>query len=297
MHYLTLLLTLMAGSALAAFSFNTAVTEGLTFDGSLPTNGVSSACKTAYSASIDCDASFLQLRDSTEGPSLFTKAGLDKVCTTACIDSLNAWDRKLHQECTDQDKLFADEQDLVYLSTALGGTYLIQENLYWPFCLSDSTTGTFCLIDTSLPEWPTLAATNDPSAVDAFCGSDCRMQESFLMNLYYNDYDLVDAEAVCPGLNISSLPMSVNMETAFGSVPSSQEGVVGNNTGGKILGGDYSWEFLMKGAMDANSAGSAAGSTAESSAGGGEAKGVAMKAEVSGVLFLLAVAGASALLV
>jgi hypothetical protein len=138
MHYPTLLLTLMAGSTLAAFSFNTAVTEGFTFDGRLPTTGVSSACSTAYSASIDCDASFLQLRDSTEGPSLFTKAGLEKVCTTACIDSLNAWYRKLHQECTDQDKLFAEEQILVYLSTALDGTYLIQENLYWPFCLRDS---------------------------------------------------------------------------------------------------------------------------------------------------------------
>jgi hypothetical protein len=145
------------------------------------------------------------------------------------------------------------------------------------------------LTDTNLPEWPTLAAANDASAVNAFCGSDCRMQESFLMNLYYNDYDLVDAEAVCSGLNVSSLPMSVNMETAFGSVPSSQEGVVGKNTGGKILGGDYSWEFLMKGASNANSA-------AGSAAAGGEAKGVAMKAEVSGVLFFLAVAGAGVLL-
>lgn len=127
------------GQASAEVSFNSTLADS-DFDGTVPANTISEKCGAAYAATVKCSDLLFRLRDSEMGPEYFTQKDLGDFCSTDCIDSLNNWDKKIQEDCTDEDKLAVEDPtgSVLYLSMVLEDRHSIQENLYWTFCLKDS---------------------------------------------------------------------------------------------------------------------------------------------------------------
>lgn len=114
----------------------------------------------------------------------------------------------------------------------------------------------FCLPQNGrLPPWPPTHSTNATSTpvTTEFCKSSCRTQQSHLMHraarhLGYRSIDLVDAEGICPGIDVSSFPVSITMLAAFGSNadPPPANSITANNLDGQIEGTEYNWDFYKK---------------------------------------------------
>ncbi|CUS13043.1 unnamed protein product [Tuber aestivum] len=246
--------------AQAKVNFNTTVKD-FDYDGIVPAANLSESCAQAYAARVSCTDHLFKLRDSEKGSKLFRNDDLAEFCTEDCVDSLNEWDTNLQGSCDDRDKVFADSlKSGVYLGMALKDKHSIQENLYWAFCLKDQKSGDkndFCLAksDDDLPAWPSNTAGNasDTALISDFCQSSCRTQQSYLMHrsarhLGFSTIDLADAEKICPGLDVSTFPVSIEMLDAFGSSadPSPGRADGSPNTdgdAGQIEGTEYDWDF------------------------------------------------------
>ncbi|CAZ83313.1 unnamed protein product [Tuber melanosporum] len=245
--------------ARARVSFNTTV-KGFDYDGIVPATGLSESCAEAYAARVSCTDHLFKLRDLEKGSKLFRTKELAQFCTQDCVDSLNEWDTNLQGSCDDRDKNFANSLGSgVYLGMALKDKHSVQENLYWSFCLKDEKSGEkndFCLAKSDdLPAWPSNTAGNasDTALISDFCKSSCRTQQSYLMHrsakhLGFSAIDLADAEKICPGLDVSTFPVSIEMLDAFGSSadPSPGRPDASKQAGedaGQIEGTEYDWDF------------------------------------------------------
>ena len=68
-------------------------------------------------------------------------------------------------------------------------------------------------------------------------------------HLGFSSIDLADAEKICPGLDVSTFPVSIKMLDAFGSSADPLPGradtskQVGENAG-QIEGTEYNWDFF-----------------------------------------------------
>lgn len=123
---LTIALTLITSIPLttASFSFNSAfASNGITvtnrsFNGTIPSGTLSTACAAAYSASVNCSMSlvfvgpksvnFTTISSSSSTIPLSAFEGLYRdVCTESCYSSLQQWREKLVSACNaDFDNLF-----------------------------------------------------------------------------------------------------------------------------------------------------------------------------------------------
>ncbi|PUU82460.1 hypothetical protein B9Z19DRAFT_968178 [Tuber borchii] len=245
--------------AQAKVSFNTTV-KGFDYDGIIPAASLSASCAHAYAAQVSCTDHLFKLRDLERGSKLFRTNDLAEFCTEGCVDSLNDWDTNLQGSCDDRDMNFVNSlKSGVYLGLALKDKHSVQENLYWSFCLKDEKSGKtndFCLVKSDkLPAWPsnTVGNASDTPLIPDFCRSSCRTQESYLMHrsashLGLPSIDLADAEKICPGLDVSTFPISIKMLDAFGSAANPLPGransskQVGENAK-QIEGTEYNWNF------------------------------------------------------
>ncbi|RPA96678.1 hypothetical protein L873DRAFT_1693815 [Choiromyces venosus 120613-1] len=245
--------------AQAKVSFNSTLKD-FDYDGIIPVAGLSQSCAEAYAAQVSCTDHLFMLRDSKRGSKLFRTDDLTNFCTDTCVDSLNMWDTNLQGSCNDKDKEFVDSlKSGVYLGMALEDKHSVQENLYWSFCLKDEKSGKkndFCLAKSgNLPAWPSNTPNNasDTALISNFCQSSCRTQESYLMHrsaehLGFSSIDLANAEKICPGLDVSTFPISIKMLDAFGSSADPSPGQVDpskpiDKKAGQIEGTEYNWDF------------------------------------------------------
>jgi hypothetical protein len=129
---------LMVGIASTEISFNS-TDKGHSFNGIVLASLLTKNCATTYTQKLECSSLLFELRDSINGPALFTEKNLKELCTSDCVDSLNSWDKKLNKVCTDNDvKALKDAgESSEYLSLILKNDHAIQKNLYWAFCLQE----------------------------------------------------------------------------------------------------------------------------------------------------------------
>ncbi len=95
---LLLLLAVAARTASSSFSLNVAGPDwDYTLKDLAPTT--SQACKDAYSAPIDCDATLLGIVASMRPAFKPGPADLDRTCVSACSDSLDSWVAGVRSAC------------------------------------------------------------------------------------------------------------------------------------------------------------------------------------------------------
>ncbi|KAI5814135.1 hypothetical protein BZA77DRAFT_108760 [Pyronema omphalodes] len=257
---------LMAGCAFAEVSFSS-TDKDYDFEGQVKAT-LSKDCATAYSQKVSCSPLLLQLRDDNKGPALLNSKNLKDMCTTECIDSLNAWDKAVNKACTSEDKkaIMLEDDNAEYLQLALNGAHQIQESLYWTFCLQDEAKSDFCILRNNLPAFP-----EDPKEVPDFCGSSCRTQQAQLITQIAKDagsktkiYDPKN----CPNVDVSSFRMNSITLKAFGA--SEPTAFVEENDDNDIPGTGYEFDIYTSDAIkavasktkaeDATTSGSAAAS-------------------------------------
>ncbi|KAF8246786.1 hypothetical protein K440DRAFT_683731 [Wilcoxina mikolae CBS 423.85] len=235
-----LCVALMAGIAFAEISFNSTDKEH-NFNGIIPASSLTKDCVTAYAQKLQCSPLLFKLRDSTNGPTLFTEKNLKELCTSDCADSLNSWDKELNKACTDDDvkALKNVGESGEYLSLVLDNDHAIQKNLYWAFCLQEEDKDNFCILEKNLPVFPT-----NPKEVPDFCKSSCRTQQAYLVTSSAKDagveLDIYDPKN-CPNVDISSFKMNVVMLGAFGTTADKTKGSAGGSNSTILPGTGYNY--------------------------------------------------------
>ena len=97
--FLPILLATIPTFTAAAFSLNVSGPDW-DYTSTALTNTTSQACRDAYSASIDCDATLLGLVASMRPSFAPTAADLDTTCTNTCKASLDAYIQNVTAVCS-----------------------------------------------------------------------------------------------------------------------------------------------------------------------------------------------------